>query len=76
MFKINHLGNLVIFCIVTFILSSLTPDILPQSKGKDTDWPDLKFKHLTTKDGLSQNYVRVIAQDSKGFMWFGTSSGL
>ena len=76
MFNNNHFGYLVFFCVVTFILSSLEPDILPQSKGKNTDWPELKFKHLTTKDGLSQNYVRVIAQDSRGFMWFGTSSGL
>ncbi len=45
-------------------------------RNSDVGWSDIKFKHLTTKDGLSQNYVRVIAQDSRGFMWFGTSSGL
>lgn len=35
-----------------------------------------RFKHLSIDDGLSQNYVEAIEQDSKGFMWFGTSYGL
>lgn len=34
------------------------------------------FAHLTTEQGLSQNYVASIFQDSKGFMWFGTQAGL
>ncbi len=37
---------------------------------------DLKFNHITTRDGLSQNTVSCILQDSKGFMWFGTQDGL
>ena len=45
-------------------------------RNSDVGWSDIKFKHLTINDGLSQNYVRAIEQDSKGFMWFGTSSGL
>ena len=36
----------------------------------------LKFKHLTSEDGLSTVYVRCIMQDDKGFMWFGTQDGL
>ncbi|WP_243739317.1 hybrid sensor histidine kinase/response regulator transcription factor [Flavicella sediminum] len=36
----------------------------------------LGFKHLTTKDGLSQNDVNAIIQDDQGFMWFGTHDGL
>lgn len=36
----------------------------------------LKFRHLTTQQGLSQNSVISIAQDKEGFMWFGTQSGL
>ena len=38
--------------------------------------PAIKFKHLTTKMGLSQSTVTCILQDSKGFMWFGTYNGL
>ncbi len=38
--------------------------------------PNIKFEHLTIKDGLSNNIVYAILQDSKGFMWFGTGEGL
>src|ERR1044071_8365822 len=34
------------------------------------------FQHLTIEQGLSQNSVFCILQDSKGFMWFGTEDGL
>ncbi|MCF6268458.1 MAG: histidine kinase [Melioribacteraceae bacterium] len=37
---------------------------------------ELRFKHLTTDEGLSQNIVNCIYQDSRGFMWFGTNDGL
>lgn len=36
----------------------------------------LRFKHITSEDGLSTNYVTSIIQDDKGFMWFGTQDGL
>lgn len=36
----------------------------------------IRFDHLTVDDGLSQNSVRCLLQDSKGFMWFGTEEGL
>lgn len=31
------------------------------------------FRHLTIDDGLSQNAVSSMLQDSRGFMWFGIS---
>src|SRR4030067_3695345 len=37
---------------------------------------EVRFKHLTINEGLSQNAVFAILQDSKGFMWFGTKDGL
>jgi ligand-binding sensor domain-containing protein len=37
---------------------------------------NLKFKHLSTDQGLSQSHVLCVLQDSKGFMWFGTADGL
>jgi signal transduction histidine kinase/ligand-binding sensor domain-containing protein/DNA-binding response OmpR family regulator len=37
---------------------------------------ELRFQHLSIANGLSNNTVRSIIQDSRGFMWFGTSSGL
>ncbi|MGC4036099.1 MAG: two-component regulator propeller domain-containing protein [Chitinophagaceae bacterium] len=37
---------------------------------------NLKFDHLDINNGLSQNNVMCILQDSRGFMWFGTRDGL
>lgn len=34
------------------------------------------FSHLQMKDGLNQSSVYSISEDEKGFIWFGTSSGL
>lgn len=34
------------------------------------------FKYLEVKDGLSNNQTNAIYKDSRGFMWFGTISGL
>lgn len=36
----------------------------------------VKWENLTSEDGLSQNSVYTILQDSDGFMWFGTRLGL
>jgi signal transduction histidine kinase/ligand-binding sensor domain-containing protein/DNA-binding response OmpR family regulator len=36
----------------------------------------LKFKQLSTNQGLSQSHVETIIKDSRGFMWFGTEDGL
>ena len=36
----------------------------------------LKFTHLSTEHGLSQNTVLCALQDRQGFMWFGTQDGL
>lgn len=37
---------------------------------------ELRSKYMKTTDGLSNNSVRYIYQDSKGFMWMGTLNGL
>ena len=36
----------------------------------------LRFDHINIEQGLSQSSVRVILQDSIGFLWFGTEDGL
>jgi len=36
----------------------------------------LRFWYLTTKEGLSNDWVRSIAQDKFGFIWVGTDYGL
>ena len=34
------------------------------------------FSNFTIKDGLSQNHIKEIYQDNKGFLWIGTGNGL
>ena len=36
----------------------------------------VKFSHLTTNNGLSDNRINSILQDRRGFMWFATENGL
>ena len=40
------------------------------------DGSDVRFRRLSTTDGLSQRRVAQITQDNQGFMWFGTQYGL
>jgi hypothetical protein len=40
---------------------------LPISSGRD-----IRFKRLSTTEGLSQVKVGQVLQDDQGFMWFGT----
>lgn len=37
---------------------------------------DYLFKHITTENGLVSNQVSAVIQDSRGYMWFGTQTGL
>lgn len=37
---------------------------------------DIRFKRLNTNNGLSQSFITSLAQDKKGFLWFGTENGL
>jgi ligand-binding sensor domain-containing protein len=37
---------------------------------------NIRFQQLSVKEGLSQNTINCIFQDSRGFMWFGTQNGL
>jgi len=40
------------------------------------DAQKLQFRALTPDDGLSSSRVAAIHEDSRGFMWFGTTKGL
>lgn len=37
---------------------------------------NIQFSQISTKEGLSQNTVRAILEDKKGFIWAGTLDGL
>ncbi len=53
------------FCII--FLSAFVTDLYSQS---------IIFNHLTSNNGLSNNYVSDIFQDRYGFLWFATDDGL
>lgn len=40
------------------------------------DAKEYMFRHIEADEGLSNSQVNTILQDSRGYMWFGTSSGL
>jgi ligand-binding sensor domain-containing protein len=44
--------------------------------GAETAIPNMKFRRLDTRDGLSNSTINCIYQDSKGYIWIGTSYGL
>ncbi len=37
---------------------------------------DLVFEHITRKQGMADNFVNFIFQDSRGFLWLGSNHGL
>jgi len=60
--------EIICLCFVLCIFVFSSP-ALSQNKN-------IRFKHLSIKDGLSQVTVNCILQDKHGFMWFGTQDGL
>ncbi|GAB3902075.1 hybrid sensor histidine kinase/response regulator [Larkinella knui] len=57
-----------------FIGALLAYFLVFNSSVAQTD--NVRFKHITTNEGLSQSNVTCILQDRRGFMWFGTQDGL
>ena len=55
--------------LVSLVLSTLQ---LHAASIKD----DFFYKNLNSDNGLSQNFVDYIYQDSEGFLWFATWGGL
>lgn len=57
-----------------FLFISCLYQLLPVLSYSQTR--NLKFKQLSTNEGLSQSHVSAIIKDNRGFMWFGTEDGL
>ena len=53
------------------VILSLTLSFFAQSQRID-----MRFKHITISDGLSESCVNSIIQDRDGFIWIGTQDGL
>ena len=62
------MGSQVLGCFILFFLFNGIFAISQQ--------PNFAFKNITINEGLSQNSVVDIAEDSSGFMWFATQDGL
>jgi len=60
--------------IIIFFLNVTT--VLAQQKSVSPVAPSVLFTQYSTDNGLSNNSVKCILQDKKGFMWFGTRDGL
>ena len=50
--------------------------ILTTSGNTNEKTLTMMFKQLSISEGLSNNSVRSIFRDSRGFLWIGTESGL
>ena len=61
------------YCRLLTILTMLTVIEVTASAGVI---PDMKFRRLNTRDGLSNSQVLCINRDSHGFVWIGTPYGL
>jgi signal transduction histidine kinase/ligand-binding sensor domain-containing protein len=76
-------SSFVFFGLRTYILQmkrslifSLLASVCFYSIPSSTQAQYVKFKRLTTQNGLSQNVVLSTLKDKQGFLWFGTMSGL
>jgi ligand-binding sensor domain-containing protein/signal transduction histidine kinase/DNA-binding response OmpR family regulator len=66
---LNHTVLKIKYLIFFILLFLLAP-------GSFAQQGNLHFRHLNTNDGLSNNTVYSINEDSLGFIWVGTRSGL
>ena len=57
-------------------LSVCAPGMAPRAAVPVPAVRPLYFEHLTMRDGLSQSTVEGILQDSQGYLWLATESGL
>ncbi len=67
--NINTLNKAIKYSVFLLIYILLSSTVIAQKKP-------VKFNHLTSSDGLSQNTVATIAQDHDGFIWIGTEDGI
>ncbi len=74
------LGVLLWTALSYLILPTMNGALAQTRPGAGTNLfaPDVElvFEHITVDDGLPENSVRAILQDSSGFLWFGTMNGL
>ena len=62
--------------IVFILLASVLINMLMPIKVSAETSKHMNFESLSIDEGLSNEYVTSIFQDSKGYMWIGTKDGL
>jgi signal transduction histidine kinase/ligand-binding sensor domain-containing protein/CheY-like chemotaxis protein/AraC-like DNA-binding protein len=62
--KSDKRGRIVMFLVLLVLENPLQAQL------------NMSFENITTREGLSQNTVTSIAEDKRGFLWFGTLNGL
>ncbi len=66
--RLKIITGILLTCIIFNIVNP--KEILADTRQNET------FESISSKEGLSSEYITVIFQDSKGYMWIGTSDGL
>ncbi len=66
--------------LLTALLLSVLPFTVRAQEGglprSSETGPDYRFRRLAVADGLPERFVRVMFQDSRGFLWIGTKNGI
>ncbi len=70
---VQHRARLALHAVIVIALVYLAGN--PSTLHAASTMP-MHFSHVSRDDGLSQNNVQAILQDSVGYMWFATESGL
>jgi len=76
--RIIKASILLLLLVLPFSVSFALPAERPAADPNFNFAPGsiVRFEHLTSKDGLSQNAGLEIFQDSRGFLWIGSQDGL
>ena len=61
-----------VFCTIAAVLACLWAACMPAA----AQHPRLRFERLSTEIGLTHSTINCFLQDHKGYLWFGTWSGL
>ena len=64
---VRLLAALLLCCLLSCLLNLSAQAAPPRT---------LRFEHLSVEQGLAQESVLAVVQDSEGFMWFGSQGGL
>lgn len=76
-FRKYLITTLLFFLLVPFFSSHATEQPCPDRQQKQSYLEKrIIFEHLSLEQRLSQSSVTCVAQDRKGFMWFGTTGWL